>query len=130
MINRNFAKELMLDFLEDVVKQLKNSESDEKLSLNMLADCYTKKIDEIILNQENTFNLKYIAGEMKIHYKNEKFFTIEIYLYFQDEKEEWKKTVMSSPDLNIKYLNQESVIKLKDKKIVVFEILHPDEANN
>lgn len=82
------------------------------------------------MNQENTFNLKYIAGEMKIHYKNEKFFTIEIYLYFQDEKEEWKKTVMSSPDLKIKYLNQESVIKLKDKKIVVFEILHPDEANN
>lgn len=128
---RNPLKDFFLDFIA-LLKDLKINVDKEKLSLEKLVDCYSTKTDKIILEQEQKNKFKYIAGEFKVYYKDEKTFGITVSLYFKDIDEEWQKVSIKSPpedhSLKMKHLTPEAIDRLRKERTVVFEIDYPEKT--
>lgn len=144
----NFEKKLFEKLLAEKIKPITDTEIGKSLSeifdevttvlkttflqmtLDELADCYSKKIDKLILIQEKYNDLKYIGGEFKVYYLQDKYFGTSFSLYFQDRDKQWKKTYAKSNPQNMKYLKPEAIQALISKKTVVFEIEHPHIDNS
>lgn len=142
----NFEKKLLEKLLNEKIKPITDTEIGKSLSeifdevttafkttflqmtLDELADCYTKKIDKLILIQEKYNDLKYIGGEFKVYSLQDGYFGTSFALYFQDRNKEWKKTSAKSNPQSMKYLKPEAEQELLSKKEVNFEIEHP-QAN-
>ena len=115
-----------IELLDELVKSLPE---DTKLSLEELADSYSKELDTLILKQEKENNYQYVGGELKIYYINAKYFGIYISLYFQDENKQWKKTSIKSNPQKAKYMRKDAFEELIAKRTIVFEVEPPKKEN-
>lgn len=113
-----------IELLDELVKSFPE---DTKISLEELADSYSKKLDTLILKQEKEKNYQYIGGELKIYYIDAKYFGVDISLYFQDENKQWKKTSIKSNPQKSKYIQKEAFDELCAKKAISFEVNPPIE---
>lgn len=111
-----------LELFDELIKSLPQN---AKLSLEELADSYSKKLDTLILKQEKENNYQYIGGELKIYYIDIKYFGIYVSLYFQDENKQWKKTSIKSNPQKAKYIRKDAFEELISKRTIVFEVEPP-----
>lgn len=125
-IKDNSIMSNMKNILDDVMTYFEKAVNYlTKMTLDELADVYTKNIDSYILQQEKENNLRYAGGEFSIIYATEKSFSLQIELYFQNKDNEWEKMESAKDNIDMKYLKPEAVQELAQKKKVVFDVEHP-----
>lgn len=95
------------------------------MELDELAKIYSAKLDGII-RDEQAKALKYVGGNFKISYADEKFFNLSFELYFQDENDEWVKKAAKSKPQKVEYLTGKAFAELRAQKEIVYEIDEPE----
>ena len=113
----------------EVEKQLKNLFQDTltvidraisfmtQMDLDELADCYEKKLDEVILDIEKKKRLQYVGGKFIITYA-----TAEVFSLRMEEKAE------ALTSKYMKFLKPRAVKELEEKTKIVYDIEPPKES--
>lgn len=132
--NKKTMLESLKLFLEKLIKHpietmdlIKDLFSEEPKTLNEVAKLYSKVTDEII-NKTVEDGYNYAGGKFKINYLDEGEFSVGIYLYFQDSKENWiqkeNKDIITTDELT-----SESYEELKEKKEIVYDVEEPENKS-
>ncbi|WP_287770923.1 hypothetical protein [Megasphaera sp.] len=79
-------------------------------------------IDAFTLNVERDKNCKYRGGELIYQYIDDLFFRTTLELYFQNQQNKWIKMKSEGKPISMDWLIEESSIKLKEKRIIKFNI--------
>ena len=95
-----------------------------RMDLDEIADTYSKRIDEYILQSQKTKGLNFISGMFTITYVTAETFSLTMELYYQNQEKEWIKEE-SKTARSTKYLKREALAKLKEEKKIIYEINPP-----
>ncbi len=120
-----FEKKNIGTILGEFAKELFSEMLKKEMTLEELSYIYSDKLDQFIMQEEDKKN-KYVGGEFKIYYINEKSFGVSFELYFQGSNKEWIKRDAKSQPMDIIVLNKEAVSILEKEKAVCFEVNAPD----
>ena len=114
--------QILIDSAFETLKELFRP----NMSLNDIAEKYSPRIDEIILqNQKEGFT--YTAGKFKIVFVRKNIFCLKFELYFQDVNKKWHKVANSSEAMNAEiWLSPEARLELQNIKEKVFDVESPD----
>lgn len=123
----------------EVEKQLKNLFQDTltvidraisfmtQMDLDELADCYEKKLDEVILDIEKKKKLQYVGGKFIITYATAEVFSLRMELYFLNNDNQWEKAEALTLKY-MKFLKPRAVKELEEKTKIVYDIEPPKES--
>lgn len=123
----------------EVEKQLKNLFQDTltvidraisfmtQMDLDELADCYEKKLDEVILDIEKKKRLQYVGGKFIITYATAEVFSLRMELYFLNNDNQWEKAEALTSKY-MKFLKPCAVKELEEKTKIVYDIEPPKES--
>lgn len=123
----------------EVEKQLKNLFQDAltvidraisfmtQMDLDELADCYEKKLDEVILDIEKKKKLQYVGGKFIITYATAEVFSLRMELYFLNNDNQWEKAEALTSKY-MKFLKPRAVKELEEKTKIVYDIEPPEES--
>ena len=90
---------------------------------------YEEPICNAILDEESSSEREYVSGELIYTCVDDKTFTCEYNLYFQDEQGNFFRKSAKTGELSMKPLSIETRDELKAEKVIKFEIPEPsDEA--
>ena len=116
------GKDLLAELMKSVTKMLNSS-----MELDEFSEIYTKPLDKIILSEEEKNELKFIGGEFKIFYIDDRSFGCSYSLYFQNDKEAWQKMSAKSDSMDNYYLSENALQELVEKRTIVYAIEPPTE---
>lgn len=124
------ALQNQLDAAMNILESFVNSCADKFacVDLDELAKFYSKKMDDLILHKESEEELKYVGGTFAIDYVTQETFSLNLELYFKDNKDEWVK-MKSSSAKPTKYLKERALNELFEKKKVSYDVEHPNEKD-
>ena len=88
---------------------------------------YEDTIFEAILDEENSSGRGYVGGKLIYACVDDKNFTCEYDLYFQDEQGNFFKKSAKTGELSMKHLSTETRDELTAEKVIKFEIPEPDD---
>lgn len=89
---------------------------------------YGETICNAILDEESSSGREYVGGELIYTCVDDKNFTCEYTLYFQDEQGKFFKRSAKTGELSMKHLSTETRDELTAEKVIKFEIPEPDDA--
>ena len=98
------------------------------MTLEDLQRVYTKTIDEVILNEEDKSNTKYVGGEFNLDYVSEKSYTVGYRLFFQNEQKKIFEIEAKSREISLAKLSSKVREQLKTEKNIKFEIPEPSQS--
>lgn len=114
------GKKVLLEMLKDLISELR-----PKMSLEELQVVYTKNLDKIILNEEQTSSTKYVGGEFCFNYIDDAHYDCAYKLFFRDKSKKIFEISTKSQPFDSSYLNSETRDELKAGKTLKFEIPEP-----
>lgn len=88
---------------------------------------YGETICNAILDEESASGREYVGGELIYTCVDDKNFTCEYTLYFQDEQGKFFKRSAATGELAMKHLSAETRDELTAEKVIKFEIPEPDD---
>ena len=100
-----------------------------KMDLDEMVHLYSKKIDTEILKTIKETGWAYRGGQLTVTYVTNQTFSLKIALYYQDEKDEWMQVQAVTPR-DIKYLKDDAVKELFEKKKISYDIDAPKEEKS
>ena len=116
----------MKKFGDDLRKTLSNLVS---VTFEDLERVYEETICNAILGEESSSEREYVGGELIYTCVDDKTFTCEYNLYFQDEQGKFFRKSAKTGKLSMEPLSIETRDELKAEKEIKFEIPEPsDEA--
>lgn len=92
-----------------------------------LQSVYEETICEAILDEESSSGREYVGGKLIYEYIDDKNFTCEYILFFQDEHGKFFKKSAKTDKLSMKPLLTETYDELTAEKIIKFEIPEPSD---
>jgi len=98
-----------------------------QMDLDELADCYEKKLDEVILDIEKKKKLQYVGGKFIITYATAEVFSLRMELYFLNNDNQWEKAEALTLKY-MKFLKPRAVKELEEKTKIVYDIEPPKES--
>ena len=98
-----------------------------QMDLDELADCYEKKLDEVILDIEKKKRLQYVGGKFIITYATAEVFSLRMELYFLNNDNQWEKAEALTSKY-MKVLKPRAVKELEEKTKIVYDIEPPKES--
>lgn len=122
-VDLDSAKEKINEFFDFILDKIKLLFPHR--SLEQLSDMCSEKIDSLILQEEQNKNYRYIGGQLLFIYMDNQQFRITVELYFKNQKDEWIEVKSASQPRSMEYLMKDSIMELKEKGQVAFEIEAP-----
>lgn len=116
------GKDILAEVLQSASRLLNSS-----MELDEFKEIYTKPLDKVILVEEERTGDKFVGGEFKVYYLDEKSFGLSYSLYFQNEKEEWKKMSAKSNPMDTYHLSSKAIQELTEKRTIVYDVEPPTE---
>lgn len=95
-------------------------------SLDQIAQMCSKQTDMLIKSEEQRNGYQFVGGEFSVSYVNEAAFTLGVELYFKDTAGKWIKVESKSQPRDMQYLMEDSIVELRQKKVVKFDIDSPE----
>ena len=121
----------IVDSLEVLFHNISNKLNGVGLSVSLeeLQSNYSEALDMIILREEDTNNCKYISGEFRINYLDEKSYNCAYELYFEDQDGQYHTLEAKTKPLFSTNLTKEFQQELKKEKEIKFELGEPSSEN-
>ena len=116
----NVGKKVLLEMLSDLISELRPT-----MSLEELQVVYTKNLDKIILQEEQTNSTKFVGGEFCLNYIDEDHYDCAYKLFFMDKSKKIFEISTKSKPFDSSYLNSTTRDELKSEKTIKFEISEP-----
>uniref|UniRef100_UPI003FEEAF20 hypothetical protein n=1 Tax=Megasphaera elsdenii TaxID=907 RepID=UPI003FEEAF20 len=98
-----------------------------QMDLDELANCYEKKLDEVILDIEKKKKLQYVGGKFIITYATAELFSLRTELYFLNENDQWEKAEALTSKY-MKFLKPRAVKELEEKTKIIYDIEPPKKS--
>ena len=98
-----------------------------QMDLDELANCYEKKLDEVILDIEKKKKLQYVGGKFIITYATAELFSLRTELYFLNANDQWEKAEALTSKY-IKFLKPRAVKELEEKTKIIYDIEPPKKS--
>ena len=98
-----------------------------QMDLDELANCYEKKLDEVILDIEKKKKLRYVGGKFIITYATAELFSLRTELYFLNENDQWEKAEALTSKY-MKFLKPRAVKELEEKTKIIYDIEPPKKS--
>ena len=117
------GKEVLMNMINELIEEFRPT-----MTLEDLQRVYTKTIDEVILNEEDKSNTKYVGGEFNLDYVSEKSYTVGYRLFFQNEQKKIFEIEAKSREISLAKLSSKVREQLKTEKNIKFEIPEPSQS--
>lgn len=114
------GKKILVEMLKDLISELR-----PKMSIEELQVVYTKNLDKIILNEEQTSSNKYVGGEFSFNYIDDDHYDCAYKLFFMDKNKQIFEISTKSKPFDSSFLNSATRDELKAEKTIKFEIPEP-----
>ena len=98
-----------------------------QMDLDELANCYEKKLDEVILDIEKKKKLQYVGGKFIITYATAELFSLRTELYCLNENDQWEKAEALTSKY-MKFLKPRAVKELEEKTKIIYDIEPPKKS--
>lgn len=115
---------ILTDGLFDFIDSLLKAET-TPCSLSELSQKYGQTCDELIVNQESNYGLKYVSGHFKIKLLNENEIACSADFYFKDGKDSWVVKKITGDAISIKCLIDVEIVEIRQLKEVKYVINSP-----
>lgn len=117
------GKEVLMNFINELIEEFRPT-----MTLEDLQRLYTTTLDEVIFNEEDKSNSRYVGGEFNLNYVGEKSYTVGYRLFFQNEQKKIFELEAKSRELLIAKLSESVREQLKEEKNIKFEIPEPSQS--
>ena len=117
------GKEVLMNMINELIEELRPT-----MMLEDLQRVYTKTIDEVIFNEEDKSNSRYVGGEFNLDYVSDRSYTVGYKLFFQDSQKKIFELEAKSRELSVAKLSNKVREQLKAEKNIKFEIPEPSQS--
>ena len=116
------GKEVLMNMINELIEEFRPTMTLEDLQL-----VYMKTVDEVILQEEDKSNTKYVGGEFNLDYVSDRAYTCGYRLFFQNEQKKIFELAAKSREISLMKLSAKVREQLKADKNIKFEIPEPDK---
>ena len=117
------GKEVLMNMINDLIEEFRPT-----MTLEDLQRVYSKSIDEVIFDEEDRNNSKYVGGEFNLDYVSERSYTVGYRLFFRNEQKKIFELSAKSREISISKLSAKVREQLKSDKNIKFEIHEPNQS--
>lgn len=112
--------------IEKIINHLEIIYNETKVGLEDFLNDYSKNVDKVIIDTQVKDGVVYQTGTLSLSLVNDDIMQINIELYFQTSSAYYIKKELSCNNILISdYLNAASIAKLREVKVIKFDIETP-----
>lgn len=112
--------------IEKIINHLEIIYNETKVGLEDFLNDYSKNVDKVIIDTQVKDGVVYQTGTLSLSLVNDDIMQINIELYFQTSSAYYIKKELSCNNILMSdYLNAASIAKLREVKVIKFDIETP-----